>query len=600
MYQIHKDKFPEETIARIQKILSELGISAFETAWCSFSERNHSLRLKSVEADLAVNGKGMTKKYALASAYGEFMERLQNGMLITNKFGLMELKKYFPDEILIKFENLLNENDSVISNLFATRLDKTKRYKLKKRRCIPFYNVFDNKIDYLPIDLIRIACGTNGLCAGNTPEEALCQGIGEIFERYVLKKIYQEFLDLPTIPLESIKNLETYSLIEDILGKGYKIMVKDCTLGGSLPVLGVVLLSENNNEYRCDFGSDPIFEVALQRCLTEVFQNINRDMLDNRQLFPWIWNKIDFPFVTAKDRDFFKSDENMIEFSKAWLGPGGKAPNNILLSNSKPKFSRAFQSKFDGHKSALKFLTGKIAAQGYKLYVSDNSFFKFPAYQVYIPGMSEVSRLSIDGLDKQHIITKCLSRLKKSSHNEIKKCARILEKILLEDPAQYYWYRESALSKITGIKTDESSDIYEFDNIRYLLACMFYFSKEYEKAFKYLKLYLEEEGSTLSNLSYYVCALAYMNLKMKEVPKKDIYRNLYYLFGKDLAEEVIGDLEDPRGVFKHLELPECGDCSLCPASDKCFYDDWYKISIKMKEKISNAQIKQENLSRIFY
>jgi len=129
---------------------------------------------------------------------------------------------------------------------------------------------------------------------------------------------------------------------------------------------------------------------------------------------------------------------------------------------------------------------------------------------------------------------------------------------------------------------------------------MFYFSKEYEKAFKYLKLYLEEEGTTLSNLSYYACALAYMDLKTKKFPKKDIYRNLYSLFGKDLAEEVISDLEDPREIFKYLELPECGDCSLCPASDKCFYDGWHKISIKMREKISNVQIKQENLSGIFH
>jgi len=600
MYRIHKDKSPEETIARIQKILSELGISAFETAWCSFSERSHSLRLKSVEGDLAVNGKGMTRKYALASAYGEFMERLQNGMLVPNNFGLMELKKYYPDEIFIKFENLLKDNYSVVSNLFTTGLDRNKRHKLKKKRCIPFYNVFDDKVDYLPVDLIRIACGTNGLCAGNTPEEALSQGICEIFERYAIKKIHQEFLDLPTIPLESIKNLQTYSLIEDILEKGYRIMVKDCTLGGSLPVLGVVVLSEDNNEYLCDFGSDSIFEVALQRCLTEVFQNINLDMLENRQLFPWIWNKIDFPFLTAKDRDFFKSEENMIEFFRSFLATGAKTPNNILLSNSEPKFSRAFQGKFTSHKSALKFLTNKIAALGFKLYVRDNSFLKFPAYQLYIPGMSEVSRLSIGGLDKQHTIIKCLSRLKKSSQREIKKCAEILEEILLEDPAQYYWYRESAFSKITRIKTDESSDVHEFDNVKYLLACMFYFSKEYEKAFKYLKLYLEEEGTTLSNLSYYACALAYMDLKTKKFPKKDIYRNLYSLFGKDLAEEVISDLEDPREIFKYLELPECGDCSLCPASDKCFYDGWHKISIKMREKISNVQIKQENLSGIFH
>jgi ribosomal protein S12 methylthiotransferase accessory factor len=598
MYQIHKDNTPEETVAQIQKTLSELGMFTFEVQFWSFSERNYSVRLKNVGFGLAANGKGVTKKYALASAYAEIMERLQNGFLIGNEFGAKRLKTFYPDEIFVKVKDLLKDNYSPTSNLLTTILGSANKYRRKEEGCIPYYNVFDNKIDYLPHRLIIAACRSNGLCAGNTPEEALCQGICEIFERYIHKKIFHGFLNLPTIPLESIKNLQNYSLIEDILKKGYKVMVKDCTLGGTLPVLGIVLLSENNDEYRCIFGSDPIFEVALQRCCTELFQGLSSRMVANRAPFPWIWNKIDFPFLTAKDTDFFKSHKNIVEFSKSLFARGGKQPNNILLSNNKPEFSKAFQAKFTGHKSALKFLTDKVAALGFKLYVRDNSFLGFPAFQVYIPGMSELFTGSPSRFDATTI--ECLSRLKKSSCNEVKRCARYLEEMIVEHPTLYVKFRTDYLSSQANLIMDESSDIHEFDHIAYLVACMFYFCGEYKKAFKYLKLYLEEEGHALNNLSYYVCALAYINLKMKKVPHKDIYKNLYYLFGKELAEEVASDLRNPREVFKYVELPECGDCSLCPVSDKCFYDEWYKISMKMREKISKAQIKQENLSRLFH
>lgn len=44
----------------------------------------------------------------------------------------------------------------------------------------------------MPESLINILCGSNGLAAGNSFEEAYVQGISEICERYVIQYIYTE------------------------------------------------------------------------------------------------------------------------------------------------------------------------------------------------------------------------------------------------------------------------------------------------------------------------------------------------------------------------------------------------------------------------
>ena len=50
------------------------------------------------------------------------------------------------------------------------------------------------------LELVQLLCGTTGLCAGNTPEEAMLQGLMEVFERYAVKKLYQYGLTPPEIP----------------------------------------------------------------------------------------------------------------------------------------------------------------------------------------------------------------------------------------------------------------------------------------------------------------------------------------------------------------------------------------------------------------
>ena len=81
----YKAVSPEQTISKISGILENIGIRVKEIVYGKPSICN-SVRLvisdsKFEDLDIGTNGKGMSENYALASAYGEMMERIENKML---------------------------------------------------------------------------------------------------------------------------------------------------------------------------------------------------------------------------------------------------------------------------------------------------------------------------------------------------------------------------------------------------------------------------------------------------------------------------------------------------------------------------------------
>ena len=87
-----KDKNPIETIKTIKTILKSLGIKIREYPLKSISNSYYSIRIEIKGFyNMGSNGKGISKEFAMASAYAELMERLQSRMLIRNYF----LKEFF-------------------------------------------------------------------------------------------------------------------------------------------------------------------------------------------------------------------------------------------------------------------------------------------------------------------------------------------------------------------------------------------------------------------------------------------------------------------------------------------------------------------------
>jgi len=143
MYQMikpYKAENPITTINKIRSILTEVGIFVREKYiqnnnyfTCRVEIANNDL----LKYEIGTNGKGTTIEYAFASAYAEFMERLQNNILIKKKFFfskyynlncnftkqlIKENKQldfiYCQYEKVIETEKVIDDNFQILSNLF--------------------------------------------------------------------------------------------------------------------------------------------------------------------------------------------------------------------------------------------------------------------------------------------------------------------------------------------------------------------------------------------------------------------------------------------------------------------------------------------------
>ena len=118
-----KDAALEDSIARFQQKLSDLGFQIEEASWLNPVPNVWSVHIRDKECALCfTNGKGATKKAALASALGEYFERLSTNYFFAD-FWLGETiangpfvhypnEKWFP----------LSENDDVPEGLLDDRL----------------------------------------------------------------------------------------------------------------------------------------------------------------------------------------------------------------------------------------------------------------------------------------------------------------------------------------------------------------------------------------------------------------------------------------------------------------------------------------------
>jgi ribosomal protein S12 methylthiotransferase accessory factor len=207
----YKDAIPYDTIKGIRETLNRLGIDVYEQNWENVSSECFSVRLE-IDGfpNAGTNGKGTTRSFALASAYGELMERIQNKKLFNKTYGLKYYHQTFPDETIDDMSKFFTENPEITKHLIND-FEKDNFFELfrnypKLSYFSAYYDVFEGEKKKIPSVLVNMACGTNGMCAGNSSYEALCHGICEVMERYVSKQILYHQLILPEIPIEDIRD----------------------------------------------------------------------------------------------------------------------------------------------------------------------------------------------------------------------------------------------------------------------------------------------------------------------------------------------------------------------------------------------------------
>lgn len=549
-----KECKPEETIKTIKKILKKLKINVIEKEIININNSFYSTRLelKGMKG-IGTNGKGITKAYALASAYAEFMERLQSNFLLKSSFLNKEEMLIYKDEKYLEYNEFYNKFFEFIN---LNSLNDLVKCNDKYRYYTSFENINNNENEDLPIKLINFLTHSNGLCSGNSREEALVQGICEIFERYCYKKIIFEELKVKNIV---IKNLEQYPIFEQLtkLGKmGFEYKIKDCSLGGKFPVVGFMLLKEKT-KYLFTVGSDLDFNIALQRCITEAFQGLKEENIELKM------KNVNNCYEKLKEEygeDFLQNN-----WLKCYSSNTGIHPNSIFFDNEIDIRELPFRN-VKSNKEALKIILEIAKKNKLNIYTKDYSMMGFNTFKIYIPNFSEIETIKPINLK----ISANMKKIKNIYYNLFEKQENIeFEKIFYECSKNIKYMELIKPSNLMGANGLVKGEYFTL-NYFYIFIIYLINLKKSEEIVKYIDERLK------SNIDQF--EKTYLN-ELKNVIVKKI---------KSKKINEINDIVFNTEIFlKKIQAPQCPNCSKCPAKKMCKYEIWRKTNNILLQKYSD-------------
>ncbi len=383
-----KDEYLEASIKKMYEKLADLGFKIEIVSRLNPVEHVHSVHIRDRECHLLfTNGKGACEKSALASALGEFFERLSCNYFFADYY-IGEQSSFdfvhYPNEKWFALDDdavrkaLLDEDLWEYYNpegeLLAEELLDFNSGESEKGICaLPFERVCDKKSIYFPVNILGNLYVSNGMAAGNTPAEARVQALCEILERYVKNKIIAEGISLPLIP-QSV--LETYTHIQKsiqmIEKSGFSLRICDASLGGKYPAISVTLINPQDGSVFASFGSHPCFEVALERTVTELLQGRELDNLDDFQ-------------VPSFNLDEVASSENL---ETHFINATGLISYEFFKERSDYEF---VDWNYDSDtQDEFEYLSELIHDENRDIYIADYEHLGIYACRVIVPNMSEI------------------------------------------------------------------------------------------------------------------------------------------------------------------------------------------------------------------
>ena len=297
-YITGKDAALEQSIQTFQQKLQQLGFNIEQTSWLNPVPNVWSVHIRDQDCPQCfTNGKGASKKAALASALGEYFERLSTNYFFADFFLGNQIANaefvHYPNEKWFAIEDEETLPQGILDDYLLQYYDPNQELSplqlvdLQSSNiergivAMPYIRQRDQQTVYIPQSIIANLYVSNGMSAGNSENEARVQGLSEVFERYVKNKIISEAISLPEIPSAVIAR---YPYIQDAIAtlekEGFPILAYDASLGGKYPVICVVLLNPNNGTCFASFGAHPNFKVALERTVTELLQGRSLKDLD--------------------------------------------------------------------------------------------------------------------------------------------------------------------------------------------------------------------------------------------------------------------------------------------------------------------------------
>ena len=561
-----KDLPLEETIANMSAILAGLGMKIEIASWRNIVPNVWSLHIRDAQSPMCfTNGKGSTKESALASALGEFIERLNCNFFYNDQFWGEEIANaefvHYPDEKWFQPgpegelpEEVLDEYTLDIydpeEELLGTHLYDTNSGNTERGICsLPFVRQSDGETVYFPSNLIENLYLSNGMSAGNTLAEAQVQCLSEIFERAVKKEILEGEITLPDVPAEVIaKYPKIVAGIQGLEEQGFPVLVKDASLGGQFPVMCVTLMNPRTGGVFASFGAHPNFEVALERSLTELLQGRSFEGLN------------DLPKPTFSSNAVTEPNN----FVEHFIDSSGVVSWRFFSSNSDYDFVEwDFTSEGENSNAdEAEKLFNILKDMDKEVYMAVYKHLGATACRILVPGYSEVylvEDLVWDNTNKALAFREDILNIHRLDDDALEALLERLEECDSDD------YTE--IKTLIGIEFDDNTEWGQLTILELKLLINLAL-KEFEEAKDLVEAFLQYNTNTVERGLFYQCMNVVLEVELDDDMKLSEYEyNFRRMFGDERMNAVIGSIEGDirfyglaetstklEGLDRHLRL----------------------------------------------
>ncbi|UMR29459.1 OsmC domain/YcaO domain-containing protein [Massilia sp. MB5] len=541
-YILGKDLPLEQTIANMSGLLAGLGIKIEIASWRNIIPNVWSLHIRDAHSPMCfTNGKGATKESALASALGEYIERLSCNHFYAGEFWGEDIanaafvhypnerwfkpgpKDALPVEILDEYSREVYDPDG---ELRGSHLYDTNSGNVERGICsLPYVRQSDGEVVYFPSNLIENLFVSNGMSAGNTLAEAQVQCLSEIFERAVKREILEGEIALPDVPQEVLaKYPGILAGIQGLEEQGFPVLVKDASLGGVYPVMCVTLMNPRTGGVFASFGAHPSFEVALERSLTELLQGRSFEGLNDLPRPTFVSNAVTEPnnfvehFIDSSgivSWRFFsaKADYDFVEWDFSGQGENSNAEEAATLF-------------------------GILEELGKESYMAVYDELGATACRILVPGYSEVypvEDLIWDNTNKALLFRSDILNLHRLDDDSLES---LLERLENNELDEY-----SDIATLIGIEFDENTDWGQLTVLE-LKLLIHLALEQFEEAHELVGAFLQYNDNSVERGLFYQALNVVLEVMLDDDLELDDYLvSFRRMFGDARMDAVIGSVE---------------------------------------------------------
>jgi ribosomal protein S12 methylthiotransferase accessory factor len=541
-YIAGKDLPLEQTIANMSAILADLGIKIEIASWRNIVPNVWSLHIRDAHSPMCfTNGKGATKESALASALGEYIERINCNHFYAGAYWGEDIADaafvHYPDErwfkpgrrdalpagILDAYSLPIYDPDG---ELRASHLVDTNSGNAQRGICaLPFVRQSDGETVYFPSNLIENLYGSNGMSAGNTLAEAQVQCLSEIFERAVKREILEGEIALPDVPPETLAKFPgILAGIQGLEAQGFPVLVKDASLGGVYPVMCVTLMNPRTGGVFASFGAHPSLEVALERSLTELLQGRSFEGLNDLPQPTFVSNAVTEPnnFV-----EHFIDSSGIV----SWRFFSAKADFDFVEWD----FSRQGENS-NAEEAATLF--GILESMEKQVYMAVYAHLGATACRILVPGYSEVypmEDLVWDNTNKALLFRADILNLHRLDDASLEALLDRLENNELDD--------YSDIATLIGIEFDENT-VWGQLTVLELKLLIHLALRQLDEAHELVGAFLQYNDNTVERRLFYQALNVVLEVTLADDLELDDYeRNFRRMFGDARVDAALGSVD---------------------------------------------------------